>query len=442
MPRILFKPSKKQHLAFQYLTDDTTTEIGYGGSANSGKSYLMCYWLTIMCLQYPKTRYGFGRKELKTLKRTTLLTLFKVFEECGIDDRFFKYNQQQDVITFSNGSQIFLVELTFQPRDPHYTRFGGMELTGAAVDESNECSHESIEILSTRIGRCMNKEYGLKPKVLETFNPDKGHVYRRFHKPEKEDKLEPHVKFIRALPTDNPSVTQDYIDQLKKRDKVTVQRLLYGNFEFDDDPSALMDYDSICNIFHNDEVEEGMKFITCDIARFGKDKTTIFVWSGFRVIHIETIQKGDLVFTSNTIHQVAAKYYVERSNIIVDEDGVGGGVVDMLRCKGFVSNKSPIKRGNGDHNYNNLKSQCYFMLAKFVNERRIWVQTDNNNIKDELMQELEVVKKDNLYKDGKNAVLKKEVVKDMIGRSPDYSDALMMRMWFELGRNETKVDWI
>jgi len=442
MPRILFKPSKKQHLAFQYLTDDTTTEIGYGGSANSGKSYLMCYWLTIMCLQYPKTRYGFGRKELKTLKRTTLLTLFKVFEECGIDDRFFKYNQQQDVITFSNGSQIFLVELTFQPRDPHYTRFGGMELTGAAVDESNECSHESIEILSTRIGRCMNKEYGLKPKVLETFNPDKGHVYRRFHKPEKEDKLEPHVKFIRALPTDNPSVTQDYIDQLKKRDKVTVQRLLYGNFEFDDDPSALMDYDSICNIFHNDEVEEGMKFITCDIARFGKDKTTIFVWSGFRVIHIETIQKGDLVFTSNTIHQVAAKYYVERSNIIVDEDGVGGGVVDMLRCKGFVSNKSPIKRGNGDHNYNNLKSQCYFMLAKFVNERRIWVQTDNNNIKDELMQELEVVKKDNLYKDGKNAVLKKEVVKDMIGRSPDYSDALMMRIWFELGRNETKVDWI
>jgi len=442
MPRILFKPSKKQHLAFQYLTDDTTTEIGYGGSANSGKSYLMCYWLTIMCLQYPKTRYGFGRKELKTLKRTTLLTLFKVFEECGIDDRFFKYNQQQDVITFSNGSQIFLVELTFQPRDPHYTRFGGMELTGAAVDESNECSHESIEILSTRIGRCMNKEYGLKPKVLETFNPDKGHVYRRFHKPEKEDKLEPHVKFIRALPTDNPSVTQDYIDQLKKRDKVTVQRLLYGNFEFDDDPSALMDYDSICNIFHNDEVQEGMKFITCDIARFGKDKTTIFVWSGFRVIHIETIQKGDLVFTSNTIHQVATKYYVERSNIIVDEDGVGGGVVDMLRCKGFVSNKSPIKRGNGDFNYNNIKSQCYFMLAKFVNERRIWVQTDNNNIKYELMQELEVVKKDNLYKDGKNAVLKKEVVKDMIGRSPDYSDALMMRMYFELGRNETKVDWI
>jgi hypothetical protein len=442
MPKILFKPSKKQDLAFRYLTDNLTTEVGYGGSANSGKSYLMCYWLTIMCMQYPKTRYGFGRKELKTLKRTTLLTLFKVFEESGIDDRFFKYNQQQDVITFSNGSQIFLIELTFQPRDPHYTRFGGMELTGAAVDESNECSHESIEILSTRIGRCMNREYGLKPKVLETFNPDKGHVYRRFHKPEKEGKLEPHVQFIRALPTDNPSVTEDYINQLKKRDKVTVERLLYGNFEYDDDPSALMDYDAICDMFHNTDVPEGETYITCDIARFGKDKTTIMVWSGFRVRHIEVIGKGDLVYTANTIRTIAERWAVPMNCVMVDEDGVGGGVVDMLRCKGFVSNKSPIKRGNGDHNYNNLKSQCYFMLAKYVNERRIWFMPENNNIKDELMQELEVVKKDNLYKDGKNAVLKKEVIKDMIGRSPDYSDALMQRMWYELGKNETTIDFL
>jgi len=442
MPKIVFKPSAKQHKAFTYLTDNVTTEIAYGGAAGGGKSYLMCYWLTMMCMQYPKTRYGFARKELKTLKRTTLMTLFKVFEECKIDDRHFKYNQQQDVITFKNGSQIFLVELTFQPRDPHFTRFGGMELTGAAVDESNECTHESIEILSSRVGRCMNREYGIKPKVLETFNPDKGHVYRRFHKPEKEGKLEPHVQFIRAVASDNPTVTQDYIDQLKKRDKVTVERLLYGNFEYDDDPSALMDYDAICDMFHNTDVPEGETYITCDIARFGKDKTTIMVWSGFRVRHIEVIGKGDLVYTANTIRTIAERWAVPMNCVMVDEDGVGGGVVDMLRCKGFVSNKSPIKRGNGDHNYNNLKSQCYFMLAKYVNERRIWFMPENNNIKDELMQELEVVKKDNLYKDGKNAVLKKEVIKDMIGRSPDYSDALMQRMWYELGKNETTIDFL
>ena len=68
MPKIDFTPSHKQHLAWQYLTDNVTTEIGYGGAAGGGKSYLLCYWLTIMALQYPKSRWGFGRKELKTIK--------------------------------------------------------------------------------------------------------------------------------------------------------------------------------------------------------------------------------------------------------------------------------------------------------------------------------------------------------------------------------------
>ena len=38
--------------------------------------------------------------------------------------------------------------------------------------------------------------------------------------------------------------------------------------------------------------------------------------------------------------------------------------------------------------------------------------------------------------------ISKEDIKNIIGRSPDYSDALMMRMWFELGRNETKIEWL
>jgi phage terminase large subunit len=35
-------------------------------------------------------------------------------------------------------------------------------------------------------------------------------------------------------------------------------------------------------------------------------------------------------------------------------------------------------------------------------------------------------------KDGKRQVLPKDKVKELIGRSPDFSDTLMMRMWWEL----------
>ena len=54
---INFKPSKKQFEAWEYLTDDITTEIGYGGAASGGKSYLVCVWITCMCLSNPGTAW-------------------------------------------------------------------------------------------------------------------------------------------------------------------------------------------------------------------------------------------------------------------------------------------------------------------------------------------------------------------------------------------------
>jgi hypothetical protein len=38
-------------------------------------------------------------------------------------------------------------------------------------------------------------------------------------------------------------------------------------------------------------------------------------------------------------------------------------------------------------------------------------------------------------KDGKLKLLPKETIKGIIGRSPDYSDAMMMRMYYELNPN-------
>nr|DAS94374.1 MAG TPA: Type III restriction enzyme, res subunit [Caudoviricetes sp.]DAW30860.1 MAG TPA: Type III restriction enzyme, res subunit [Caudoviricetes sp.] len=40
MNNLEFKASRKQIQALKYLMDNTTTEIGYGGSAGGGKSFL------------------------------------------------------------------------------------------------------------------------------------------------------------------------------------------------------------------------------------------------------------------------------------------------------------------------------------------------------------------------------------------------------------------
>lgn len=428
---INFKPSKKQFQAWEYLMDNETLFVGYGGSAFSGKTYMLCYWLSSMCIAYPDTAWGLGRRELVNLKKTTLVTLFKVLAESGIEnDKHYKYNQQENKITFFNGSVIYLIDTAYKPSDPLYTRFGGLELTGCAIDESAETDYTAIKILFTRLGRRNNNKYGLKKKLLETFNPAKNHVYSRYYKPHKEGKELPQHHFIPALPKDNPAPeVEDYIkDILATSDTVTIERLIKGNFEYDDDDRALMSYDAIINVFTNDFVEHGKKYISADIARYGKDTSIVVIWDGLRADKIKQYSQKSTLEMANIIKDLAREHKVPNTNIIVDEGGLGSGTVDNIpNCYGFVSNARALE----GENYVNLKSQCYFKLADRINKSELYINLDGK-LKDDLIQELEQVKQTEVDSDKKKAIISKDEVKEAIGRSPDISDAIMMRMAFDI----------
>lgn len=375
------------------------------------------------------------------LRRTTLVTLYKVCEEFGIKPGdHFNYNQQTNVITFTNGSQIFLFDLSYAPTDPLYTRLGGLELTGGFVDESNEVDSKAITILLTRIGRRRNNDYAITPKLLETFNPDKNHVYQRFYKPWKESQLPEWRVFIQALVTDNPHATAEYIQQLKRSDKVTRERLLYGNFEYDDDPLTLMGTDAIMDLFTNPVGASGDKYITVDVARFGQDKTVLTVWEGFKVSEVVVRQQQGTEVTAGDVRKLSQKWTIPYSHIIVDEDGIGGGVIDQLSgVRGFTGNATAFDVNGEKQNYQNARSQCYFKLAELVNARGIMIDTQDNDIKNAITEELGQIKAKDIDKDNKRRILPKDEIKERLGRSPDYADALMMRMWFTFNVSERRT---
>lgn len=428
--------TKKQSEALNYLEDGTTNELLFGGGAGGGKSLLGCYWILKSAIRYNGTRWLIGRAELKTLRETTLNTFWEVCKMQGIDSGFFTFNQQLMSIVFVNGSEILLKDLATYPSDPNFDRLGSLELTGAFVDECNQISEKAWNVLKSRI-RFKLDEYKLIPKLLGTCNPAKGFLYSRFYKPNKEGALPQNYKFIQSLLQDNPYITKHYEENLLQLDTITKERLLFGNWEFDDDPAALIPYNKITDIFTATYVLEGERFITADIARFGSDRSVIMVWTGYKVVDIVTIEKQPLTVVAGEINRLRNYHQVPTSNIIVDEDGVGGGVVDIVGCDGFLNNGSPLEVDGQPQNYQNLKSQCYFMLAEKINRGEIYVQTDDIEVVNKLTEELEQLKRKDIDKDGKLAILPKETVKQLIGRSPDYSDALMMRMWFEL-----KPKWV
>ena len=43
--------------------------------------------------------------------------------------------------------------------------------------------------------------------------------------------------------------------------------------------------------------------------------------------------------------------------------------------------------------------------------------------------------------DGKIKVEKKDAIRERLGRSPDFADMIMMRMWFEIKSDDYEIIW-
>lgn len=427
----------KQKEMFKVLFNQTNwiTDIWYGWWAWWGKSYWWVARQWIMRNQYPWTRGFFGRKELKRLKQTTLATYYKFCEDYQIPlKQRWVLNSQDWVIRFANWSEILLLDLAYLPSDPLYQRFWSLELTDWFADEIAEIDAGCLMIIKTRIWRQKNEEYNLLPKFLWTFNPDKWHVYRDYYKPYKEDKLLSYRVFIPALATDNKKLPQTYIEQLKKADEVTKQRLLYWNFDYDDTPWRLFDYNKILDIQTNWKYN-WTKYISCDVARKWKDKAVIMVWDWYEEIDRVVFEKCLNIDIENKIKELAYKYNIWMSNTIVDEDWVWWWIVDTLQCKWFINNSTCIQLHEAKYdetkkrNFANLKTQCYFELAKLVNNNKIKLLEQDFNI---IEEELDIIVQVDLDKDTKIKIISKEDIKAKLWRSPDYSDTLMMRCYFDV----------
>jgi hypothetical protein len=226
---------------------------------------------------------------------------------------------------------------------------------------------------------------------------------------------------------------QDYIDKLRNlKDNATKQRLFYGNFDYDDDPTALIDFQQIVEFWERQQIPTGKRYITADIARYGSDKAVIMVWDGYTIIEIITFDTSSTTDIQNAIRALQIKYGIIARNVIVDEDGVGGGVVDTMRCRGFVNNSSPTNPA-----YSNLKTECGYKLAEIFNTLSIKANV-NNDLRDTINAEIQQLKTYENDKDGKLKLLPKEKIKENIGRSPDYLDNFIMRMYFEIKSREAQ----
>src|SRR5699024_9871258 len=172
-------------------------------------------------------------------------------------------------------------------------------------------------------------------------------------------------------------------------------------------------------------------FPTRRSSDLGSDSTVIGVWEGLTCFKIVQLKKSLIDETTNVILKLMNDYKVDKNHVVVDTDGVGAGVRDNIRCKEFVNNSRPIKARNRD-NFVNLKSQCYFYMADMINSGLLKIYTFDSEKKRHIIQELEQVKAKTDSDEKKKSIVSKEIVREKLGRSPDYTDMVAMRMKFEI----------
>lgn len=454
---ITFKTkNEKQLQAAEYWLDDVVEQILYGGGKGGGKSYLGVSLIFGDALTFPETHYFIARAELIDLRKFTIPTVYEVFSNWGIKlEDYAQYNGMDNVFNLKNGSKVFLLSCKPMPSDPLFERFGSMQMTRGMIEEGGEISEDAKANLWLSIGRWKNDVYNLKKKLLITANPKKGWMKREFVDPYKDGTLPPSKKFVQALAIDNKYLPSDYVETLKnEKDLVRRQRLYLGDWDYDESKDSIVSYDALSDMYTNTVESSKDKFLIVDVSRFGNDSTTFNLWVGFR--HTKTIkkQKRSIPETIQDIKQIAIDEKIPYSNILIDEDGVGGGVVDgLFGVRGFVANSSPLPTATQIRqkeqklvndfvpkaNFKNLKSQCGFKLAEMINERKI--ASDCSDMREEITDDLTaLLKQKNADMDGKLQLRSKDEVKVEIGRSPDVGDTFIMRMWFVLRDDAVNED--
>lgn len=196
-----------------------------------------------------------------------------------------------------------------------------------------------------------------------------------------------------------------------------------------DDPAAMV------RILPDDVPQLG-----CDVARFGDDATVFHVRWGNTSVHHESASGWRITQTAGRLIELAEKW-AEACNVIrrarkaaevdakeipikVDDDGVGGGVTDILMDAEY--RVVPVRAGSHAYDgsrYPNKRSELWFRTRDLAGARGVWLgrlpRATQESLRIQAMAPLWA-----LDGAGRRTVEKKEATKKRLGRSPDDMDGV------------------
>jgi phage terminase large subunit len=414
---ITFALSKKQQEALHH----PAKFLMYGGAKGGGKSWFMCVWIFLMAMKYRGNKLFFCRRRSVDFTNTTLETWKKVIPA----NLYRIHEQKKKIFIIPSGSVIDYGGLD----DPLLIQsLNSSEFAHIGVDQAEEIEMDSFAMLRGTLRHRLPDGVYPPYQIRLTANPAQCWLKDYFIlNPERD------TAYIAALPTDNPGLPKDYVENLQQAFKHRphlLQAYLHGSW---DDLSG----NDTC--IRGTWIEEAKRkkvsaavvkrVVVNDPAITGDENVCFLMEKAGNVYY----KADELVIEHKRPFETAAMLAAYRKKhgaqiIALDVIGIGQGVVDGLNqleepilainsCAKPTSHNAAVK-------YSNLRAQMWWEASEKFAESNVALPSDDF----ELARQLGVVRFDPTGT-GKLLVQDKGEIKKAIGRSPDRADAFIMGLY-------------
>lgn len=444
-----FSQIEKQSLAYNTLHQPHINELLYGGAKGGGKSVFGCYWSYLQAYEIAQKHFptkpafpvpvGFmGRKVGKNFKETTLET-WKRF----IPSNRYEISGNPAVITIEGRVKIITGGLD---RSEDIEQFNSAELAFFFIDQAEEITRDDVGALRAALRLVINGQ-ALDYKGLFTANPRNCWLKDEFILNPGAD-----VKFVRALPGDNPLLPKGYVDTLKKAFKHRPELLeayLYGSWDCFEGHDQVIKGSWLRDLKQRRcEWPIVKHYLVCDPARFGDDETKIY-----RMVNSEIAQKITMPYCRTTeisSRLAAMSHQWGGITCVVESTGgdIGAGVIDELVdmgihvitfCPNAACTKKVIVKSDKKGKpvmrevFGNLRAEAWSGAARKLSTGMLSSEHNMIMVTRNMYQELENQLCYPRYKfqNGKTLIESKADLKkpERMGRSPDDADCYVIALW-------------
>ena len=297
---------------------------------------------------------------------------------------------------------------------------GFTDISSAIIDEAAYTPEELYNYITDRM-RGENIKQG---KVRLISSPSSQIKYKWFR-----DLCKKYPdKVIHATTFDNPFTSDEYKKaQVEKYGKDTplYKQQLLGEFLDDSYINQIISYTD----FPTKKLDSVKEFtFGIDCAGYGVDYNVIVVSDRTGTVEIRKIQQANTFEFANIIKELYEKYKPKRINLDAG-GGYSNGLYDVisLTCHCEINQVNFGGKPKSDQ-YANIRAEMYITGAKKMKEG-FYVQ-------DESAREELITTQYFINNSGKSAIVPKEEIKKILGRSPDTADAIVLSIYNPKEENE------